>query len=141
MIPGIDMHTHRIGTLLAVAVAALGAASCTVANTPAPPLTGPSELSLSLAVTATPDLIAANGASQSAISIVARDPNGQTRSDVQLRIDTVDSSGVIIDIGTLSRRTITTGSNGQAVVTFTAPMETVPGVDVNGTVTVRITPI
>ena len=40
-------------------------------------MTGPSELGLSLAVTATPDLVAANGSSQSIIEVVARDANGK----------------------------------------------------------------
>jgi PKD domain-containing protein len=114
---------------------------CTMGDAKAPPLTGPSELSLAIALTATPDLIAANGASQSVIGIVARDAFGQARGNVQLRVDTIDENGLIIEQGTLSQRLVTTNSNGQASVTFTAPMETIPGVDVNGTVTVRVLPV
>ena len=126
---------------LLIAAPVAFSAACTMGDTKAPPLTGPSELSLALAVTATPDLIAANGASQSVIGIVARDAFGQAKGNVQLRIDTIDENGLIVEQGTLSQRLVTTNSNGQASVTFTAPMETIPGVDANGTVTVRVLPI
>ena len=42
----------------------------------APSLTGPSEFALSVAITATPDSISQDGASQSAIVVLARGPNG-----------------------------------------------------------------
>jgi hypothetical protein len=116
--------------------------ACTLESQKAPALTGPSELGLSLIVTATPDLVATNGASQSVITVVARDTNGQPSANVQLRVDAIDTTtGAIVEtMGTLSARTITTGSNGQASVMFTAPMETGFGVDA-GSVAVRVVPI
>lgn len=117
-------------------------AACTLESQKAPALTGPSELGSSLTVTATPDLIATNGASQSVITVVARDASGQPSANVQMRVDPIDATtGAIIENkGTLSARTITTGGNGQATVTFTAPMETGFGVDA-GKVIVQIQPI
>jgi len=59
-----------------------------------------------------------------------------------MRVDPINSAGFIDEsLGTLSARRITTGSNGQATVTFTAPMETHFGVDCRCQVTVRVLPI
>jgi len=134
---------NRFSILRLIAVACLGlSAACTLSDQGAPALTGPSELGLSLAITATPDLVAANGSSQSIIEVVARDVNGQPSANVEMRIDTVNSAGFIDEsLGTLSAHRITTGSNGQASVTFTAPMETQFGVDCRCTVTVRVVPV
>jgi hypothetical protein len=134
------MNRGLLFTLITVGAVALSA-GCSIADQKAPDLTGPSELGLSLAITATPDLIAANGASQSVINVVARDANGQPAANVELRVDTVDAGGAVVETGMLSARRITTGSNGQASVTFTAPMETSFGVDCNCTVKVRLLPI
>jgi PKD domain-containing protein len=137
-----DTFMTRGSLLRLIAVGSLAlSAACTLESQNAPDPIGPSELSMSLALTATPDLIAANGASQSVIGIVTRDAYGQPLPNVQLRVDTVDASGLIVENGILSARTITTGSNGQASLTYTAPMETVAGVDANGAVTVRVLPI
>jgi PKD repeat protein len=53
----------------------------------------------------------------------------------------IDSTGAIVDKGTLSARQVTTNSSGQASVIFTAPPEAVSGVDLNGTVTLQVRPI
>jgi hypothetical protein len=138
-----DIYMNRVSLLKLIPIAAVAvSASCNLTDQKAPALAGPSEFAMSLDVTATPDLIAANGASQSLIRIRAHDPNGQPPNPpVELRIDTIDGTGSIVEQGQLSDRRITTGSNGQASVTFTAPMESVFGVDSNGTVTVRVLPI
>jgi hypothetical protein len=138
-----DTYMNRFSIFRLITVAGLAlSVACSLTDQGAPALTGPSELGLSIALTATPDLLAANGASQSVIDIVARDVNGQPKPSVDLRIDAVDGAGRIVESrGTLSARRITTGSNGQASVTFTAPMETAFGVDSNGTVTVRVLPV
>jgi PKD repeat protein len=107
----------------------------------APPLTGPSELGTSIRVTATPDIIAANGAAQSTIRINVRDAYNQPRGNVQLRVDVVDDTGTIVETGILSSRLVTTDSTGLAQVMFTAPTEAVPGVDANGVVQIRVQPI
>jgi PKD repeat protein len=135
---------NRVSFLRSVALSCVVvSAGCTLKDQKAPALTGPSELALSLAITATPDLIAANGASQSVINVVARDASGQPSANVELRVDTVDATtGAIVETnGTLSAHRMTTGSNGQASVTFTAPMETAFGVDCQCTAIVRVLPI
>jgi hypothetical protein len=95
--------------------------ACTVHQTDVPSLTGPSEFGLSVTVAAQPDIITRDGFSQSTISITARDPNGAPRSGVQFRIDMAQ------EFGTLSSRSVFTGSDGGATVRYTSPPPPLPG--------------
>jgi PKD repeat protein len=83
-------------------------------------MTGPSEMSLSLALSANPDVLSLDGASQTQITIEARDHNGQPAANVPLRIE-IMADGQRVDYGTISARTLVTGSNGRATLTYTAP--------------------
>jgi len=65
--------------LALVAAVALGASACTVKKTEAPALTGPSELGLSLTVSATPDILTQDGSSQATVTVVARDSAGSVK--------------------------------------------------------------
>jgi chitodextrinase len=114
-----SIMSNRVKNLLVLALAAFSA-SCTVSRTPAPPLMGPSEMSLSLALSANPDVLSLDGASQAQITIEARDSNGQPAPNVPLRIDIV-ADGQLVDYGMVSARTLVTGSNGRATFTYTAP--------------------
>ena len=135
------MTTERAVKYMIVGLAAIGAA-CTVSNTPAPPLTGPSELSLSLLVTAKPDILTANGSDYSDITITARDATGQAAAGRDLRVDVVNDADKIIQVGTLfPQGVVTTNSAGEVTVRFPAPMETTPGVDNNPAARIRVLPI
>jgi PKD repeat protein len=105
---------------LFVLITAAVAAGCTMANVEAPPLAGPSEMSLSLTITANPDVLSLDGSSQTLITIEARDVNGQLVPNVPLRVEIL-ANGQVTDFGTLSARTLVTGSNGRASFTYTAP--------------------
>src|SRR5919106_3326839 len=98
--------TKKLAVMLTAVVASI---SCTVHRSEAPPLSGPSEFALSLAMTATPDAISQDGGSQSSIRVAAKGPDGNGISALPMRIDTV-VNGVAQDFGTLSARTIVTGS-------------------------------
>jgi PKD repeat protein len=100
-------------------VAAVTVAGCTN-KTEAPPPTGPSALGLDVAVTASPDVLDLDGLSQSQVAITTRGPDGSPVRDVPFRLDIL-FAGEIQDIGRLSSKTPTTGSDGRAVVTYTAP--------------------
>ncbi len=113
------MKTLRLTTLLVLAAAAL-AGGCTVSKTEPPPFQGPSEMSLSLALRAAPDVLSLDGASQSQVEIIARDENGQPKAGVMLRAEIL-ADGVAIDYGSLSARTRVTDSSGRAAFTYTAP--------------------
>ena len=87
-----------------VAALALSAA-CTVHGVDVPPLTGPSELALSVAVTATPDMLPQDGASQSAIVVLVKGPDGKAVAGQGLRVETA-VGGALQDYGLLSARSV-----------------------------------
>jgi PKD repeat protein len=100
-------------------VAAVTAAGCTK-KTEAPPPTGPSELGLAVSVTASPDILDLDGLSQSQITVTTRGPDGSPVRDVPFNLDMI-FGGQIQDVGRLSNKQPVTGSDGRAVVTYTAP--------------------
>lgn len=106
-------------------LAALASSACTVSKTDAPPLTGPSELALSVRVTATPDSVSLDGGSQSAVVVEARDANGAPRSGLPVRLD-IAVGQALQDCGHLSARNVVTGSDGRATSVFTAPAMPLP---------------
>ena len=59
-----------------------------------------------------------DGASQSQITIEARDSNGQLLPNLALRTEIL-ANGQFVDFGSLSARTTVTGSNGRASVAAT----------------------
>jgi PKD repeat protein len=104
----------------AVALALLAAGGCTVKNTEAPPVSGPSGLALTLSVNAIPDAINQDGGSQSSIRVAAIGPDGQPIANLPLRVDML-VDGVATDYGILSARSLVTNSAGVATVVYTAP--------------------
>jgi PKD repeat protein len=110
---------------LALAVGALvataGVSGCTLKEQNAPPLAGPSELSTSVTLTATPDMLPQDGASQSMITIVARDAANQPIANLALRLDMAVGNMLANDFGRLSTRNPVTGGDGRATVVYTAP--------------------
>jgi hypothetical protein len=132
------MRTLR-SRIVALVGLALAAASCTVNETEAPALAGPSELALSLNVQASPDQIYQDGVDQSSITITARGPNSQPARNINLRVDMAVGS-LFADFGRLSARTVTTGDDGVARLTYTSP-PAVPNMDAGTVVTLLVTPI
>jgi len=100
--------------------ACLALTACTVHQTETPAPSGPSDLALSTRIEASPDSISLDGGSQSSVRVIANGPDGRPVSGVTFRVDTM-VSGVVQDFGQLSARSIVTGSDGVARVTFTAP--------------------
>jgi PKD repeat protein len=133
------MARLKVSMTFAIAVA-LGLAACTVHKQDTPSLTGPSELGTSVTIQVSPDVLTQDGASQSIVTITARDSNGQPLRSLSLRADiTVD--GKITDaMGSLSARNLVTDSNGIATVVFTAPQAPAVAVDFGTTVTISVTP-
>ncbi len=115
-----------LGFTSATLAACLTMAACTVQQADVPPLMGPSERGLSVSVSATPDSISHDGASQSSIVVMARDENGQAVSGLPFRLDILTEEGPA-DYGTLSGKTVVTGSDGRAVAVYTAPPAPGPG--------------
>jgi PKD repeat protein len=125
--------------LIAVA-ATLLVAGCSMDKQTAPSLTGPSELGLSIGVTATPDIITQDGQSQATIGITARDASSQPVSGVTLRAD-IYVAGTPIDFGTLSSKVVSTGSDGRATVTYRAPAAPPPTADSDAVVQIVVSPV
>jgi PKD repeat protein len=127
---------RRLVTLVAVVTLA----ACSLDKQTAPPLAGPSELGLSLALSATPDIITQDGQSQATIAAVARDAVGQPVSGLTLRVETyVDAA--LVDLGVLSSKVISTGSDGRASVAYRAPAAPPPTQSSDTIVTIKITPV
>jgi hypothetical protein len=129
----------RRGVVVAGALAL--SAACTVSETPPPPLTGPSQYAIGLAVNAVPDLITRDGASQATIVVSARDAQGEPLRSLQVRLDMI-VNGAVQDFGALSTKTLFTDGEGRAIATYTAPPPPAPGTS-SGTnfITVVATPV
>jgi PKD repeat protein len=125
-------------TIFASALALLAACSVHKAD-PQPALTGPSELGTSIIVSVTPDVLALDGASQSLITITARDPNGQPLRNLSLRVQTT-VNGAVVDFGSLSARNVVTDAPGRAFVTYTAPAAPAVLEDTGVVVQIQVTP-
>ena len=125
------------GTLLAIG--AIAAASCTTKKQEAPPLSGPSEFGTSIAVAVSPDVLAQDGASQSLVTVTARDSNGQPLRNLPMRVD-IEVDGVRADFGSLSARNIVSGSDGRSTFVYTAPPAPAASVNAATTVTIAVTP-
>ncbi len=130
----------RTGLRVIAVLAAAFAGGCTVNETDAPPLAGPSEFALSINMQAVPDSIYQDGASQSAITIEARGPDSQPVRALPLRVE-MYVDGVLADFGTLSARTTVTGDDGRARVTYTAPPRPIESTGGGRMLTVTATPI
>jgi PKD repeat protein len=131
---------HVVTKRIIVVAAVVGIVGCGLEKQAPPSLTGPSEFSMAVAVTASPDVISQDGVSSSAIQIVVRDANSQPMSGVSLRAETAVGE-TIVDFGTLSSRTISTGSDGRAQITYTAPPPPPATVTNDTIVTVLVTPV
>ena len=133
------MWTCGVRTLVGALAVVVTTAACTVSETEAPALAGPSTLATDLNIQATPDTIMWDGSSQSTVTVDARGPNNQPIRGLSIRVDML-SDGQVADFGTLSARTIVTGEDGRARAVYTAPPRPLDGAD--GTVlTLLFTPI
>ena len=110
----------RRAAVAVVATALAAATSCTVKNTETPALSGPSALALTLTVKAIPDSISQDGGSQSSVKVTAIGPDGKGVANQPIRVDMM-VNGIAVVYGSLSARTIVTGSDGVASVVYTAP--------------------
>ncbi len=127
--------------MLACAAAGLVVSACTMKSQEAPPLTGPSELGTSVTLTASPDAIYQDGASQSLITATVRDANGQAVRNAPLRAE-IRIGGLIADFGGLSAKNVVTGPDGRATFVYTAPapVSSLESVDDYTIVDIAVTP-
>lgn len=124
------MKTHSTrnwarGAAMVLGLAALlGGSGCGLDETKVPPLFGPSELGLSLQMGASPDVINADGVSQSVVSITARDENGKPAANRLIYVSGQGDGALIaggVLVGPLQTGfTVQTGNNGVAQVVYQA---------------------
>jgi PKD repeat protein len=82
-----------------------------------------------------------DGSAMALIELQVRDSNGQPRKDpLTLRVDTI-VGGVVADFGTLSSKTITTGSDGKVALTYRAPAAPPASQTSDAVVSVLFTPV
>jgi PKD repeat protein len=124
---------------IGIAVCAAIMAACTMQKQEAPPLTGPSELGTSVQVLLSPDVLPTDGGSQSLVTILARDSNGQPLRNLSLRTE-IRVNGQANDFGSLSARNVVTDASGKATLVYTAPSIS-GGVDTGTIVEVMATPV
>lgn len=129
----------RTRTAIAAALCAALGTSCSLQEQHAPALVGPSELSISISVAATPDVLPTDGASRAVVTAAARDAYGIPLSNLSLRAAILED-GVAVDLGALSAHSLVTDSSGRATVMYTAPA--IHGQqDTGTTVDIGITPV
>ena len=134
---------YRLGIIiLASAATAVG---CTVNHSDTQALAGPSGLAQSVNITTNPDTLVLTG-QQSVVVIEARDASGNPLPNLRMFLD-LQVGGVSAPCGSLSRSDVTTASNGQTTVIFTAPTTPVPLPECSrlnnsgGVVTITATPV
>lgn len=103
-----------------IVLAGLLLSACTVRQTEAPNLAGPSELALSVNMAASPDTLFSGGLQQSSIVIEAKDPSGAPKASQTFAL-WLAVNGASVAYGTLSRQTVTTGTDGRATAIYTMP--------------------
>ena len=114
--------------------------SCTMKSQDAPPLTGPSEFAQSIVISVSPDVLPQDGASQSLVVVTARDANSQPIRNLTLRTET-RVNGTPVDFGLLSAKSVVTGNDGRATLTYTAPPSPAVAPDEFLLVDVVVTPL
>lgn len=126
---------------LTIAAVLMLSAACTTSQVEVPGLAGPSQEALALRVTATPDSISQDGASQSAVQVNVFDANGRPFAGQAIRLE-MAVGGTRQDFGTLSTKTIVTGTDGRATAVYTAPAPPPPlSGGAGNTVTILAVPI
>jgi PKD repeat protein len=118
------MHSDRkyLATVLRASVAAgaaLSLSACMTESQSAPPLAGPSGFGKALTMTASPDIVARDGSSQSTIRLNYRD--GATNAPIANKRVVVTTTA-----GTLSVGEVRTDTSGNASLIFTAPALNTP---------------
>jgi hypothetical protein len=116
------------------------ASGCGLTATSVPPLTGPSELALSLSIAAAPDVLVEDGLSRSHVTVTARDASARPVRALTITVN-VEGDDLAVDSGRLSHRAVTTDDDGQASLSYTAPRAAVGTAGPAHTVALAFTPV
>jgi PKD repeat protein len=131
----------RVAIVLLIGAVLMASASCTMKSQDPPPLSGPSEFATAIVVSVTPDVLPLDGASQSLVTIMARDATGKALRNLSLHVE-ISVDGLRADFGSISARNLVTDSNGRATLVYTAPaVPAGPAVDTGTVVAIEVTAI
>lgn len=120
-----SVPASRASLALGVAVALVTLwTACGLDKATIPPLSGPAETGVSVALSAHPDVITADGYSTVSAQVLLRNTAGQPIPGQAVYFAIQNQDGVFVDIGTLSTNTAVTNGNGIAQVIYTAPPRT-----------------
>ena len=124
---------RRLRTMAGIGLV-LAYAGCGFDGVEVPQLVGPAEQGTSISLSASPDVMVADGFSTSLVTATVRDQNGQPAAGRDIFFAVSDASGLFADIGSL--RSLTTGvdvgtglqvrtnAQGVAAVIYEAPART-----------------
>jgi PKD repeat protein len=110
-------HRAVIGAIVTAAAAIF--AGCSLDKQEMPALAGPSEFALALSMTASPDQIPRDGASQSVVTVTARDAQGRPIPGQQIGLALAANAA---EGSAISASEVVTNSAGQATFLVTAPI-------------------
>jgi hypothetical protein len=113
---------------------------CSLTEQRAPPLAGPSEIGLSLALTATPDAVEQDGVSEVQVEVVARGAGRRPVPELSLAIE-IDGGVGLDSSGTLDRLRLTTDRSGRAAVVYTSPRARPGAAVAPRTISIVVTPV
>jgi PKD repeat protein len=114
-------RVRRASLLGWLPVAAAVALSGCTKKPEVPDVSGPSELGRSLELRVSPDVLVADGVSQSTLTITSRDSNGNIEPNVDIRVEAMSGGQIVDVVGRLSAKNVKTGGDGRATLTYTAP--------------------
>jgi hypothetical protein len=113
-----QIRTVSMTRMATVLLLAGGLGACTVDKQEAPALAGPSGLAQQVALSASPDRLAHNGAAQSVVTVTMTNESGQPVSGQRISVGA--STGLISHVD------VVTGSDGRASFVVTAPALSTP---------------
>ncbi len=131
--PGRDQMDRAKRPAAAAAALLLLLSSCSLDEVEIPDIDGPSTYGLGLQLSASPDIIVADGFSTSLIRATAFDQNGAPAAGRDLFFQITDTNGRTVDLGTIRSTAgfgvgtglrVPTGADGVAQVVYEAPPRT-----------------
>ena len=106
------------------------AGGCAVHQT----VSGPSDVTVLIGLTATPVSLATNGSATSAIQVLVQNDAGVPQASIGVHLD-VSPQGC----GQIAPRDVTTGANGSALAVFTVPAPPIPSTQCSALVGSKVT--
>ena len=125
-VAGIPFHKGAIGAGLALIIVGLGVGSCTLDKSKDLQLSGPSDLGISVELRAMPDVVNADGVSQSVVELVLRNEGGTPVADRAVEFDYIGDGRLVPSADSIYVGPIQTGivmatdQNGVARVVWVA---------------------